>query len=377
MLKLLTSNPRRRQFFNLLVFYLVYLWTRGFSTAILPTHFLKENLNLEQIIFGSAAAFFGAITLLLFLKKLSAKLSWSLAMIFGIIYISLVVNIRSSLQFYLASTLSGLTIIFYFIPYNIAHFKITPSHRTGLSSAALFILPTLLGFFTPLAAGLIGQVHFKYIWLISSFFYAASLFLVKFQQNFSLDYSFFKYLDAIKETRVLILLQALWESMIFGIIPIFSLLFVSEPLQYGLYLTYLSAIGIVANLLLGHISDKLKKRVEFLYPVTITMALFTFLFPLGLTSLHWWIITTGLIQFLTPIFWNLSTALVVDTQTNLTHAFVAREGILMSGRAIALLLVYLNFKFQSPPTLIFYFLGGVMLIYPVVLAYNTRHAARS
>jgi hypothetical protein len=377
MLKSLISNSRRRQFFNLLIFYLIYLWTRGFSTAVLPVYFLKENLSLEQIIFGNVATFSGATILLLLMRKFTAKLSWRLAMVFGFIYILLIVRINSPAQFYLASILSGLTIIFYFIPYNIAHFQTTPPHRTGISSAALFIFPTLIGLITPLAAGVAGQTNFNYLWIISGIFYLLCFYLVRYQQDFIIDYRFFKFLDSIKTTKVLIFLQALWESMIFGIIPVFSLLFITEPLKFGIYLTYLSAVGIAANLFLGHLTDRLKKRAVFLYPVTILMGVFTLIFPWGLTSIKWWIVITGIVQFLTPIFWNLSTALVVDTQTDLKQAFVAREGILMIGRAIALALVYLNFQFQSPPTLIFYFLGGVMLLYPLVLVYNTSHAARS
>jgi len=68
MLKSLISNSRRRQFFNLLVFYAAYLWFRSFSSSVLSPHFLQSGVSLEQMVFGSAIAYIIPVLILLFSK---------------------------------------------------------------------------------------------------------------------------------------------------------------------------------------------------------------------------------------------------------------------------------------------------------------------
>lgn len=79
---------------------------------------------------------------------------------------------------------------------------------------------------------------------------------------------------------------------------------------YGVFLSYISLVSITANLTLGKLTDKLQKRVLFLYPLTIIMALVTFTFPFATKNITHWIIVTGIIGFLLPLFWNVSTALL-------------------------------------------------------------------
>ena len=85
-----------------------------------------------------------------------------------------------------------------------------------------------------------------------------------------------------------------------------------------------------------------------------------------------WIILSGLIQFLIPLFWNTSTAMVIDAHPNLKLAIPGREMMLASGRFLGLLAVYVSFLLEAQPVYIFILLGIVMLLYPLNLFWNVK-----
>ena len=375
MFKALLSSSRRQLFLNLVIFNVVFAWSDSFSLSVLKPHFLTQGISIEQMIFGSLYGFIGTCLIILVTNKISSRLSWRLALIAFAVSIVLIVKINSANQYYLASVISGFIVPWFYIAYNIAHFKLTPKHRTGYSSAIMFSIFPVVGLIAPLAAGYLAEINYLYIWILSGIFFAVTFLLTKFQTDFPINYNLWSGFRAIKATRVLLFLEGIWEILVFGIIPIFSLHFIKSPLYYGTYIAYLSLMSVVANLVLGHMSDKLQKRLVFLYPVTLLMALATFAFPLVTTNLIFWLILTGIIQFLAPLFWNFSTAFFIDVHPDVSATMPIRELVLNIGRSLGFIILAVNFKLQTTPTYIFYFLGLVMLLYPVVLLYNTRHAA--
>lgn len=377
MFKSLISNSRRQLFFNLIIFNVVFSWTDSFSLSVLKPHFLNQGLSIEQMILGTLYSFISTCLLLIFINQISSRLSWRLSFIASFAYILLIVRISNINQFYLASAISGLVVPLFYVAYNIAHYQLTPKHRTSYSSAIMFSIFPIVGLIAPLAAGWLAEMNYFYIWILSGIFFTITFFLTKFQSDFSIHYNLISGFQTIKATRIFLLLQGIWETLAFGIIPIFSLHFIKSPLYYGTFIAYLSLMSVIANLVLGQLSDKLQKRLAFLYPVTILMALATFAFPLVTTNLIFWLILTGIIQFLCPLFWNFSTSYFVDIHPNVLLTMPIRELVLNVGRVLGFIVLAINFKLQTAPTYIFYFLGLVMLLYPAILFYNTRYVAKS
>lgn len=377
MFKSLISNSRRQLFLNLLIFNFVYAWSDSFSLAVLRPHFLQQGLSIKQMVLGTFFSFFSTVSIFFIFKKINSRVAWLLALMSLFLYVLLIVQIKNSGQFYLASLISGFIVPLFYVAYNIAHYQLTPKHHTGISSAIMFSVFPLVGLVAPLAAGWLASISYLYIWLISGFCFMMTMYLVKFQPNFSINFNLRSGFIAIKFTRWLLLLEGIWEIIIFAVIPIFSLHFIKSPLYYGAFMAYLSLVAIIANLVLGKLSDKLHNRLKFLYPVTLLMAVTTLAFPLVTANIIFWLILTGLIQFFSPLFWNFSTAYFVDLNPETQKVMPIRELILSFGRLIGLLLLVINFRFENQPTAIFYFLGAIMLLYPLVLVYNTRYAAKS
>lgn len=359
-------------FAKLFIFFIVYLWFKTFSGAVLPTHYLKQGLSLSMMMGGSVSLFIGQIVVLLIFKKLSARKSYLLALFTSCISLLLVVKINFPWQYYLASAFGGASIFFYFVFYNIAYFENTPKGKIGVNSALMFSVITILSILAPLLAGVLAEISMNLVWAFSAIFILPALFLAFSQKDFTISYTIKASLLEIKATRVLIFLEGIWEALVFGIIPIYTLYFITTPLGYGTYLAYLSLIGILANLILGKLTDRLQKRVVFLYPLTVTMAIVTFLFVFVQNNLSWWLILTAAIQLLLPLFWNITTAMVVDVHPNLRMSIPGRELVLAAGRVLGLFLALISFSWEKTPFWIYFVLGGVLLLFPVVLYRNTK-----
>jgi len=331
---------------------------------------------MQQIIFGAMLTFWGVLLMILLVKffgqKLDSKTSWYIAIILSYVYILLLIKIVSPYQLYLAFFINGLITFFFYAFYNSAYFEATSQKNIGKSSALMFSIGPLISLVAPLFAGSLAQINYLYIWILSFFFFLIPLYFVRSQESFTIKYSVREIIEEIRSTRLFIFIGAFWEAMAFGMIPIYTLFFIKTPLGYGAFLSYLGMIGILANLSLGVFTDKMQKRVFFLYPVTLAMSAVTFLFSLATVNIYYWIIASGVIQFFYPIYNNVSLAMVVDTKPDLKKAIVGRELVLSLGRIVGLSLAFLSFTFERQPFYIFIVLGTVMLFFPLALFWRTK-----
>ncbi len=376
MLKSLICNPRRQQFLYLLIFYAAFLWFRIFGFSVLAPLFLEKNITLQQMMMGNAVFFAVQFIWLLLFRRQFSRFSWFLATIVSIVGLLFASQVTNVWHYYFYSLLLGMGAVLYFVPYNIAHFRLTPGHRNSLSAAIMFSIVPFISFIAPLAAGIVAQISYNYIWFGSVIFFLVVVAMIGFQVDFEYRFNLKKDLVYLKPTWLIVILQGLWEPINFAIIPLFALNFVTAPLAFGSFMSYLGLVAIAANLFFGRLSDRLKERVRFLIPTTILLGLATMALPFALNSFTAWLVLGGVINFLSPLFWNFSTAYFVDRQPDSERSMAAREWLLAGSRVVGLILIFMNYYWQVRPTYFFYLLGAVMLIYPLILGYNTRHEAK-
>ena len=352
------------------------LWANAFGKTILPVYYLSRGIQFIQMAVGILILFGTQLVCLLLFRNVRAKLLWKISIISSALFIVLIINITNIWQFYLAYILSGIYMFSYWTAFNIAYFRETPKEKTGLGSAIMFSMFPFLGIIAPPLAGFFMQLHPIMFWLLAIAFFCIAYIFIDKTEDFSLHYSLRSVLSEIRAMRIPLFLEGIWEGLVNAVIPIYTLYFINTPLGYGAYAAYLSITGIAANLFLGKTSDRIQKRVIFLYPLTIVIAFITFLFPLATGNLLYWIILTGIINFLLPLFWNISTVLFVDTHPDLATSIPGREIMLSSGRIVGMVLVILSFILESSPTIIFYLLGCVMLLYPIYIYWVSIHKKR-
>ncbi len=355
----------------LFALYASYLWFTKVGTSTLPTHFLAIHISFSQMIFALMLGFIAQLILLVFLRSFSAKLSWYLALISAISYIIFVTLFNNIILFYIASFINGLALYFFFVFYNIAHFDNTPQEKRGHSSSLMFILPSIVGILAPLVSGFFTELNVVFLAFLAFISFLISFFLVNFQDDFKISYTIKEAINEIKPVRIFILLEGIWNGLLF-LISIYTLYYIKTPVGYGLFISYLAIVSIIASFALGKITDRLQKRSVFLYPVTIAIAVITALFAFVKSDLTSWVILVSVIQFLSLLFAGLSMAFVVDTNPKLHLAIPARELTLAVGRITGLLMVLLSFTVEKSPFYIFIVLGLIFLVYPVLLFWNTK-----
>jgi len=164
----------------------------------------------------------------------------------------------------------------------------------------------------------------------------------------------------------------MWGIVVGGVVPIYTLYFIKSPLKYGIYLSYLALLSIIVNFILGKITDKIKKQTVFIYPIAIAIAVTTFMFAVVELNLANWIILTGILQLISPIFSSLTVRLLVDNHNDMRLLMPGRELMLSGGRVLGLLLVFISFTFEKSPFYIFIVLGMAMLMYSILLFWKTK-----
>lgn len=362
---------KNNNFISLIILYVGYAWFMKIGGAIVPAYLHQAGTSINNLFIANAIQFLPMVVILVFVRMRSAKAAWRASLIFGLLSFVTIINIQSQYQVYLTYLLGGASLALFFVYYNIGHFLYTPKGKTGTSGALMYAISPSISIVAPLLAGTLAVNNINYLWLLALISFGVAFALTYRQSDFVVDYTLTKTLDAIKSTRVPIFIEGVWESVLFAIIPVLTLNFISDIGNYGRYLAYLSLIGTIAGLILGRYTDKYGKRSYLLVPISIILSILTLALIIGQQSLIAWVIITSLIQMVIPIFWNIMTALVVDQGEDLKIVFPGREITLATGRLIGLsCTAYLVSIGQVNIALIL--LSLVILTLPAYLHYQSK-----
>lgn len=364
-----------QKFKSLLILYAAYVWSNKIASSIIPAYLLGRGITVNQMFLASVLEFIPMLLVLLFVRIHSAKLSWRLAIISGLIATLSLINAQSEFRLYLTYIFAGISMALFFIYYNVGHFLYTPKDRTGVSGGIMYAVGPAIAIIAPLVAGSLAISHINYLWLICLLSFCLAYTLTYRQADFQISYKLKSSFTTIRAIRIPILLEGIWEAIIIAFIPLSTLHFISTPAGYGQYLAYLAFIGTIAGLLIGHFSDKFGRRSFLLTPISVILTLATIGLIFGLKSFAYWIIVTSLIQFMIPIFWNITTALMVDQDLDLKIAFPAREIILTFGRLLGLAFTYIC-VINSQINLLLIVLALVIISLPIYLHYQSKIARK-
>lgn len=360
-----------QKFKSLLILYALYVWFSKVSSSIIPAYLLSKGMTINQMFLASIFQFLPMILVLVFVRIKSARLSWRLAIISVLLAVLSVVNVQFTYQVYATYIFSGIALALFFVYYNVGHFLYTPKGRTGISGGIMYAVNPAISIFAPIIAGGLAVSQINYLWILCILSFIIVFGYTSKPEDFSITYSLKESIKVLAPVRVPIFIEGIWESVLFAFIPLSTLYFIMSPAGYGQYLGYLSLIGTIAGLLLGHYSDKLGKRSFLLWPICIILSLSTIGLFFGLKSLAIWVLFTSIIQFILPLFWNITTALLIDQNLDLKVSFPGREVILALGRMAGLIFTYLCIMY-SQQGLLLAVLSIVIMGIPIYLYYHTN-----
>lgn len=294
---------------------------------------------------------------------LSSRKSWGIAAIANFLCLAAVIPYVHSSQLFIMAGLAGLALVYFFVPYNIAFFESSDRTRTAGRSALLFSIPPIIGVAAPVVAGYLISISVWHLWISSFVSLLLVLWISRHSVAFSLPMNSLKSFSATTRLHPVIFLEGFWEALVITVLPVLSLFYFPKPASYGLYLSYLSIIAAGANLLLGRLSDRIHRRRSILLPISFILLVSTVSLTVGVQSLPMFVLITSVIQFFLPVFWNITTAIFVDSYKTLRQAFPGRELVLATGRLFGILLSYMLYRVNGNTTYIFLALGMSMALF--------------
>ncbi len=351
----------KSEYIKLLVFFTAVNIFGTFSGSVLPVHYFESGITMTQMVTAQLIIYLSHLTALVVIRSFSAKIGFYFSTIFSFVQLLLIIHIQSLSQFYLSAVVAGFVIHFLFTSYNIGHFTNTNKENVGVSSGLMFSIPRLIGIVFPLIAGYIVGLDIKILWIISGIMTFLTVCTIPQIRDFRVTYTILGAIRAAKSVRMFLVLEGIWEALIFAVIPIYTLKYIHTPEEFGIFVAYIGLVGVIANMTIGKVTDSIRKRAVFLFPITFLLTITTYLFPYFDTSQWGWFVITGLTTFLVPLFWNLTFALVLDNTQNHSYSIPGREILLDVGRIIGLGATVLSFTYEKTPFLIYYFLGTAML----------------
>ena len=355
------------RFLKIYFFFLVFILAVSIGRGFLSLWFVQNGFTYHQIILFYFIDFLVPPLILLLAKSFSTVKSLSLALISEILLMLSVYHFYHPLQIYLSGILAGTTVVLFYLTYNTLYFENTPKDKRAFSSSLYTLVGPLSGVVVPIVVGFFGQARgLAPVFLVAALIHAVTIFLVKMLPQIEFKCHLRQNLAKTRRINFLLLIEGVKESVSLAAIPLFTLFFIRQPLPYGVYFGYLGFVSTAATVLLGYLSDKLKKRTFVLYPATLMVGLT--IIALGFSnSLLSWALISGALGFLVVINGTFVTAMVLDQTAKIEEGMISREFWLGIGRAIGVMAFFVSLTLTDSPRMALILIGFLYCFFPLIV----------
>jgi hypothetical protein len=356
-------------FKRIYIFFFTYMAAMYFSQTLLVFWLSKNGFGFSSLVIYYLLSFLVALIGIFILpkKKMSSKKTIFWGIVFSILSVFVLIRIFSSIQLYISAIISGLNVIYFWIPYNIMYFKYGSDSKIGTNSGAYYLITPIIGITLQPLTGIVAEKFgFEIMFLVGMVLYILPFIILKFLPNFEWDLDIKKEIFSLKPNWST-LLQGISSKINFTIIPIFTLFFITTPRQFGNFFGYLALITAIASLINGYFSDKIKSRKYFFYLFSI-IAVLSFL-PLAFAkNTYSWVILVGISSlciYLANPFWL---AFNIDYYKNLgiEKSIILREVFLNAGYTLNFLIVFSVFYFTNSTKISLFVISIICCLLPIV-----------
>ena len=278
----------------------------------------------------------------------------------------------SKFSFLIVSFLSAGTYIFFWIPFNYFFFNTSKKETSGTDSAFFFNSTAILGVFIPLlGAAVIKSIGYSWLFGSASLFYLLLGIYVYFRlPKNSFSFPFLESLKSFKGLKTISCLEGSLQYFTGVVLTIYTLLFFKTASAYGYFLSYLGIISLVIALIVTHHSDRQQKRLRYLFPLFLILAI-SIIALTQAQSIVSWIILVGIFVLLNSISRPLCSAVSMDAKKVDFGFWKAREFFLNLGRVVTLGISAALFYYEWYwPMFVMY--GLIALIYPFLIRYKLK-----
>lgn len=340
-----------------------------FSGTLLVLWLSKNGFTFSDLIIYYLLTFIVGLFGVLYLPKkdMDAKKTIFWGIILNLGYVLVLIKIFHPVQLYISAFLSGLNIVYFWIPYNTMYFKYSSEEKRGFNSGIYFLITPIIGLTLQPIAGLVAEKFgFELMFVIGILMYFIPIFMIKYLPDFKWNLDIRKELKTLKFNWTT-LFQGMSSRVNYSLITIFTLFFITSPISFGSFFGFLSLLAAFASLINGYISDKIKNRKYFFYIFSF-IAVASFI-PLAFAkSPYYWSLFAGISSlciYLANPFW-FTFNLDYYKEIGVSKTMVLREVFLNLGYVFNLLIVFLVFYFTKSTKISLIVISMLCLMLPVV-----------
>ncbi|MDO8505573.1 MAG: MFS transporter, partial [bacterium] len=269
-------------------------------------------------------------------------------------------------ELYLYAVISGLQVIFFWIPYEILYFHGHDTKIHGRQSAAYFSIFSGAGIVMPVLSGFIAD-HFGFRIL---FGIGSGLMFIPFLFAFQVPKEYIRItlvdsLRHLKGVMALFIFDGIFWSIAPGLVALSLLNFTQTAVHFGAVNSFVALGALFVSLFAARLSDRLQNRGMVIYPVSILSALL--LIALGRQQ-SFYVFTVLFLIFtsLRTIAQPINNALPMDLRHDHAKLYMGRQFLLSIGRVLGFGLTWLSvLTFGLFPMYVAYAVG--YLLYTLVV----------
>ena len=360
-------------FSKLVIVYIFWLATGILAGSLFEVYFFGLGLSIQEIVATSFFWFVGSLILIPLFKRFDSKKFMLIGIFITFISILVLYNFNFKEAAYLYRLLLSLTILFFWMPFNISFYEFRKENN-ALLGALYFSLGPLLLLVLPAVSGVIAaSLGYGNLYLLAMISCAITFVLgFLFLEERVYTYDLVKSLKSISGLRSLIFLEGFGANMIASVtLETMLLKYATKPIEFGSFISLTTVFSILASFLTAKISDNHKRRREFVLLSSVALGIAT-IFASTAGSIEQFFLAFSLVNFFKTIFFPFPFAVVVDNSKNLVSTMIAREYMLNFGRICGAIMGFaLLFYFDISSFMLVN--GATMLIaYPLAFELKKR-----
>ncbi len=344
-----------------------YMIVNSGFISLLYVYFVKSHLNFGYIILAEALGYLFSIFLILVKKQFSSQRDLRFG--FLLVFCALILLLFPLLPLTLLIPYTILKVtgaIMFFTPYNILFFESTQTSKKLSRMTSYWSIGVVVGVLAPIIGGyLFSRLGLSPFVLLALVFLGLTFYLIKFVKKEVYRYSIQEIFEDIQGFRTIVMIDGALPTASNLLLSLYLLTFVRGAFDFGILLSSIALLSVSFSFLIAKLSDKKKKRLEFIWPLSSFAGIILLL--LYFTQSFWSVVLlVVLFKFVSTMLNPIQSNIVFDRENTTASTWISREIFLNIGRTLVLLcllpLVYLGFLKEA-----FVVLALLFIVFPFVV----------
>lgn len=345
-----------------------YMLVSAGFISILYVYFVKDHLNFGYIIFAEALGTIASVLFILLKRQFSLRSDIQFGFIlvlFGLL--SLLIPVAPIFILIPYTILKVTGAIMFFIPYNILFFAKTDGDKKLYRMTTYWAIGLVIGIFAPILGGfLLSYFSLRIFVAVAIGLLFVGIFLGLFIKKKVYVYDIPTLFRHLKGFRTITLIDGALPTASQLLITLYLLTFIQNEFNFGALLSVIALLSVSFTFPLAKFSDRYKKRLELIWPLSYLAGAVMVLFYFT-TTLGWAIACIILFKFVTTLLWPIQSNIICDRKHVTPMLWISRDLFLNIGRSLVLLSLvpFAYFGFLKEAFLV---VGILFFALPVVVA---------